>query len=265
MSISVINNGSIRNRTARPLNGKEIAEAVETHLITLTDKLLNAQDLLSDDILKLTEQLKLDIRREVKKQVRLSKINLTYPKVGWNIKTRLEQLPDDVFAVNAEVELDLERNVRLNLQFGDSGRGVVMASLEEEKIPNAQPDSDRTNFGIPVKADYLKADGTIGQVDVTELRRERRAARVVDVGSGANNREVRELPTYDDKGLIATEEVLMVGAENGQVIVTPAELPEITLDDVIATPPQLTTPPLEVPMEPKGVGTYGRPNAKFKK
>src|SRR5689334_12874920 len=161
--------GSLKSRFARPLNGLEVREAVETHLLTLTDRLLGNIGLLSDQVSTLSESLKSTIQEVFSRQSRLSKVHITYPKVGWNIKTRVEQLEDQSYVVNAEVELDLERNVRLNLHFGESGRGIVVASMEEEKIATDTPDHDRNLFDMPIQADYVKLDGTIGKVDIREL------------------------------------------------------------------------------------------------
>lgn len=251
--------GNLKPRRARPLNGLEVREAVETHLLTLTDRLLGNIGLLSDQIITLAEQLRGSVREVLSRQTRLSKVHLTYPKVGWNIKTRVEQLEDHSYTVNAEVELDLERNIRLNLQFGESGLGIVIASLEEEKIPTDTPDTDREAFNMPVEAEMIRKDGTTTKVDVRELRR---AARSVDVGSGAEARQPRAVPS-DEDGVIGTKEILMAVGDGGQPIVLPSELPEVTLD-IVATPPEPPKKPLDTPLPPKGVGQFGKPNVKFK-
>lgn len=256
--------GSLKSRNARPLNGLEVREAVETHLLTLTDRLLGNIGLLSDEVVSLSESLKEVVREVFSRQTRLQKVHITYPKVGWNIKTRVEQLEDHSYVVNAEVELDLERNVRLNLQFGESGRGIVMASLEEEKIPTNVPDHDRDLFGMPIQADYTRTDGTVGKVDIRELRGEKRSARTIDVGSGADNREVREVPAeieVDGQLIIGTKEILMRGEGTGKEVVLPNELPEI---DLVATPPQVPKEPPQAPLPPKGINKMGAPNVKFK-
>lgn len=254
----------LKNRQAKPLNGSEVRDAVKNHLLTLTGKMLNESGLLSDGIISLTQQLEEAMNAEFIKQSILQKVNVTYPKVGWNIKTRLEFSEKEIYSVNAEVELDLERNLRLNIQFGESGLGRVIKSLEEEKISSAVPDRDRESFGLKVEAEFLRPDGTTGKVDVAELRRERRAARTVDVGSGAQNRIPIRVPT-DERGIIETKEVLVTGGEQGNLIVTPAELPEISLDELVATPPMVPMEPLAAPLPPPGgMNRVARPNAKLK-
>lgn len=262
--------GSLKTRQARPLNGQEVREAVETHLLTLTDRLLSNIGLLSDQIISLSEQLRKNVRDVFSLQIRLNKIHVTYPKVGWNIKTRVEQLEDHTYIVNAEVELDLERNVRLNLQFGESGRGIVISSLEDEKIPIDTPDKDRRIFGLPIEADYTRPDGTIGKVDIRELHGQKERARIaktVDVGSGMAGREFRNVPAeieVNGRTIIGTKEILMKGGEDGQEVILPSDLPEITLNDLIATPPVIPKEPPKTPLPPKGIGNLGRPNVKFK-
>lgn len=274
----VLLDGSLKTRQARPLNGLEVREAVETHLLALTDRLLSNIGLLSDQVIKLSEELRNCIQDVFSRNFRLSKIHMVYPGVGWNIKTRVEQMEDHSYSVNAEVELDLDRLVRINLQFGESGRGIVMASLEEEKIPTNAPDRDRDLFGMPIEADYTRPDGTIGKVDIRELRDSKRAAKTIDVGSAAENRVAKEVPAeieIDGERVIGTKEILMTGGEAGQKVVLPTELPEITLDpltdgymyngeEVVATPPEVKKEPPAGPLPPKGVGKFGAPNVKFK-
>jgi hypothetical protein len=270
--------GSLKARQARPLNGLEVREAVETHLLTLTDRLLGNIGLLSDQVADLAEELRKNVRTVFSRQTRLGKVHITYPKVGWNIKTRVEQLEDHSYVVNAEVELDLERNIRINLQFGESGRGIVIASLEEEKIPTDTPDTDRRLFGMPVEAEYVRPDGTIGKVDIRELRGEKKIARTIDVGSGKDNREPREVPAeieIDGEIVIGTKEILMAVGEGGQPITLPQDHPEISLDDqhdgymyngesVVATVPEVPKEPPKAPLPPRGISKIGAPNVKFK-
>src|SRR5262245_1458366 len=119
MSISVPPRGlagSLQNRQARPLNGIEVSEAVHHHVMTLADKRHGNAGFLSDRIIEMVEKVHLDIGDELRKQTRLSKVNITYPKVGWSIKIRLEEA-NDLQWVTGEVELDLERNVRLSIRF----------------------------------------------------------------------------------------------------------------------------------------------------
>jgi hypothetical protein len=153
-----------------------------------------------------------------------------------------------------------------------------MASMEEEKIPTSAPDHDRDTFGMPIEAEYVKTDGTIGKVDIRELRTEKKAARTIDVGSGADGRVVREVPAeieIDGEITIGTKEILMRGEESGQRVVLPSELPEITLDtqkdgymyngeELVATPPEIPKEPPQGALPPKGISKIGAPNVKFK-
>jgi len=235
--------GSLQTRQARPLTGIEVGNAIERHILTLTDRLLHNAGLLSDNIIDLIEDLRITVIHVLGQQTRLGKVNVTYPKVGWNVKTRLEQSEDGVYSVNAEVELDLQRNVRINLQFGVSGVGRVIQSLEEEKISTPVPDKDRQQFGMPVEAEYLRPDGTVGKVDINELKPvEKRAARTVDVGR-------------------ARVEEVSIGAP----VILPSQLPEISLDDIIATPPEVPKEPPVKPLPDKGsMAQLTKPNVKFK-
>lgn len=254
----------LKTRQAKPLNGIEVREAVKNHLLTLTGKLLDESGLLSDAIISLNDQLSLAVDTEFLKYTPLQKINICYPKVGWNVRTRLEISENEIYSVNAEVELDLAMNYRLNIRFGESGLGRVVKSLEEEKITNAVPDRDRESFGLKVEAEFLRPDGTTGKIDVTELRRERRAAKTIDVGSGAENRLPIHVPT-DENGIIGTREILAGGGEIGNEIILPSELPEITLDDLIATPPEIPREPPPTPLPPPGgMNRVARPKVTLK-
>lgn len=255
---------TLAKRQARPMNGREISMAIENHVITLTNRLLNQVDLLSDNIMVLLENIGGEVRKELDKQYLLQKSHITYPKVGWNVKTRLEQLEDGTYSVNAEVELDLLAGTRRNLRFGESGLGNVIRSLEEEKIPTNIPDKDRQSFNLPVEAEYLKPDGTVGRVDINELKVEKRAARSVDVGRAAENRVSIQVPT-DENGEIGTKEIMVASGESGQTILTPKDLPEVSLDDLVATPPPPPEKPIETALPEKGINKIGRPNVKFKK
>lgn len=268
--------GSLRTRQARPLNGVEIKEALETHILSVAEKMLSEMGALSDQQIDLTDHLKPYIGPELNKIARLQRINITYPKVGWSIRVRLQQQDDGdiVYSVlNGEVELDLERNLRLHIPFGQPGNGPVLRSLEEEKIQNQVPDRDRQTFKLPVTAEYIKPDGTTGKVDLNELKAEkveRRAARVIDVGRGAENRVIRNLPAEieqeDGSIVIGTKEVPMVAGQHGDKIVTPNELPEISLDDILAEPPLVTMAPPDKPLpEPGSMAKINRPDVKFKK
>lgn len=237
--------GVLQTRQARPLNGKEVAEAIETHLLTVTEKMLSKQGLLSDQVIILTEELKQEIQDELSKQPLLQKVNLTFPGVSWNIKTRLEQLDNESYLVNAEVELDLMRNARYNIQFGQSGVGKVISSEEDEKIQTNVPDKDRQAFGLQVTAEYLRPDGTTGKVNISQMQGEKRAARTVDVG----------------KAKTIESEV-----STGAPVVLPSELPEVVLDDVVAAPPELEKAPLFEPLpSADSMAAKRRPDVKFKR
>jgi hypothetical protein len=263
---------SLASRQARPLNGLEVAAAIEKHLMVLTDKLLSDCGLLSDQVITLTSELSSFVKEELSKQSRLQKIHITYPKVGWNIKTRLEKRDDestDTYFISAEVELDLEKNVRLNIRFGESGLGTVVKSLEEEKIPNSIPDKDRKSFGLKVEAEYVSPDGLVKKVNLEELKGPRKAARTVDVGSGADNRVPVDLP-MEAKGVIVTERVLVAGGQVGEEIVLANKGPEITLEipegDLLAEVPIVPKEPPKIPLPPKGsMSSNTKPGVKFKR
>lgn len=266
---------ALKNRQAKPLTGLEVKDSIKNHLLTLTGKLLDESGLLSDAIVSLTEQLDEAMDIEFRKHTLLQKVNVAYPKVGWNVKTRLEISEMEVYSVNAEVELDLQYNHRINIRFGESGLGKVVRSMEEEKITNPVPDRDREKFGLKVEAEFLRPDGTTGKIDVTELRRQRRAAKTIDVGSGADNRLPIQVPT-DENGIIETREILAGGGEIGNEIVLPSELPEISLDtqkdgymyngeDLVATPPEIPKEPPAVPLPPPGgMNRVARPRVAIK-
>lgn len=247
MAISVPPRGigsSLGNRQARPLTGIEVREAIEKHVLTLTEKLLSNQGLLSDNIIELLDPTRVAISESLARVNPLQKVNITYPKVGWSIKIRLEET-DHMRWVSGEIELDLQRNVRIPIRFGPSGGGVIVASLEEEKIPTAVPDKDRNSFGLPIEAEYVKPDGTVGKVDIRELKGEKRAARSVDVG----------------RARVEGQEV-----SQGEPIKLPSELPEVTFDDVVATPPEPPREPLKEPLPPpKSMAQVKRPDVKFKR
>jgi hypothetical protein len=235
---------SLANRQARPLNGIEVREAVEHHVITVTDKLLDNAGVLSNKVIDIAEEVRQTVGAELYKQSRLQKVNVTYPKVGWSIKVRLEK-DGDIYGVNGEIELDLERNVRLNIRFGQSGQGVVVGSLDEEKIPTSIPDKDRQSFGLPVEAEFLRPDGTIGKVNIDELKGEKKAARTVDVGRAR------------------VQDVTL-----GDTIKLPSELPEVTFDDtdLVASPPEISKEPIKTPLPPtNSMYKSKRPDVKFKR
>lgn len=239
MPINVPSRGMLGNRQARPFTGIEIKKGVESHLMTLTEKMLSEQGFLTDEIITLTTNLKDLANEEMSKQALLNKLNVTYPNMGWNIKTRLLQRSDSSHHVASEVEIDLQRNVRIHVKMGDSSDGIVIRSMEEEKIPHGVPDRDRERFGMPVLAEYIRPDGTTGLVDIKELKR---AARTVDVGPAR---------TFD--------------VTQGEPIVTPAELPPVTFDDVVATPPTMDKAEPASPLPPpNSMAKQSRPNVKLK-
>jgi hypothetical protein len=236
--------GSLQNRQARPLNGIEVRDSVKKHVLAVGTRLLNDQGLKSDHVIELVDKVSEEIDQALSRETRLQKMNVTYPKVGWSIKIRLEET-ESMRWLSGEVELDLERNVRIPIRFGPSGGGIVVGSLEEEKLSTPVPDKTRQEFGLPVEAEYIKPDGTTGKVDINDLKpTERRAARTVDVGSAR----------------VQGEEV-----SQGVPVVLPSELPEISLDDLVATPPEVPKDIPAKPLPPKGSMTQvTRPNVKFK-
>jgi hypothetical protein len=279
MSVNVPSRDALANRQARPLTGVEVRDSIENHILTIANKLLDKVGLDSDDTLPMLDYLRESFRFSTINQTRLQKVHVTYPKVGWSIKIRIEQLEDRTTIINGrnlshivggEVEVDLEKNVRLSVGFGRSGEGIVVFSVEEEKIPSNIPDKDRQKFNLPVTAEFLKPDGTVGKVDINELRsdpKERRVARRVDVGSGAPHREAKLIPSYDENGVPTNVEVMVGGGEVGELVVTPDQLPEVSLDDLVGTPPvppELVPPTNSLP-PPNSMSKISRPNVKFKR
>lgn len=272
MPINVPSRDALANRQARPLNGVEVAKAIENHLLTLSTRLLDNAGVLSDEMLVLQDQLNQSFRSAIHFQSRLQKIHLTYPKVGWSIKLRLEKNETDPFSqLTADIEVDLERNVRINIQVGRSS-GMVISSMDEEKIPTSIPDRDRQKFELPVTAEFLKPDGTVGKVDLNEIKpQERRAARTVDVGSGAEKREARQIPIapFLDEAtgeIVTTTEVFVAGGQQGDIITLPDPNVEISLDDLMATPPTPEKEPITTPTPVVNpMSKIQRPNVKFKR
>jgi hypothetical protein len=255
------------NRQARPLNGKEVRDALEHHVFLMTDRLLEREGFKSDVMVHQIEQVSSSLAAELSKYSQLNRINIAYPKVGWSIKLRLEELEDRSSLINGEVELDLERNVRLNLRFGLSGVGNVISTLEEERIPSNTPDTLRKQFDLPVTADVVTADGRVEKVNLSKF--ERKAARTADVGSGAVGLE--KIEVYGEveiegevvPGLVQKN---ATGGEVGLDVVLPRDLPEITLDDVVATPPEIEKTPIETPLPAAGgMSKVTRPGVKFKR
>jgi hypothetical protein len=258
---------AIANRQARPLNGKEVREALEHHVFIMTDKILEKNNFKSDVMLHQIEQVSSSLAAELSKHSTLNRINISYPKVGWSIKLRLEEMEDKSNIINGEIELDLERNVRLNIRFGLSGVGNVISTLEEERIPSNTPDIIRKQFQLPITADVITPEGQIQKVDISNF--ERKAARTVDVGSGAEG--LRKIEVYGEvevegevvPGLVEKQ---ATGGEMGLEVVLPDQLPEVTLDDVVATPPEIDKKPIETPLPPpNSMARATRPNVKFKK
>lgn len=258
---------SIANRQASPLNGKDIKEALERHVFLLTDKILEKNNFKSDVMIHQIEQVSSSLASELSKHSALNRINITYPRVGWSIKLRLEELEDKSHIINGEIELDLQYNLRMSIRFGLSGLGNVISTLEEERIPSNTPDQLRKQFNLPITADVVTPDGSVKKVDLSNF--ERKAARTVDVGSGADNLE--KIQVYgevevDGEIVPGVVERQAAGGETGLDVVLPSQLPEITLDDVVATPPEIEKKPIETPLPPhNSMAGVRRPNVKFKK
>jgi len=274
MAINVPSRDALNSRQARPLNGIEINDAIENHILTLATRLLDKAGVLSDDILPLLDYLKESFRFSTINQTRLHKIHVTYPRAGWSIKIRIEELDAPTIIngsslshiVGGEIEVDLERNVRISLRFGRSGEGVVLSSLEDEKIPTQVPDRDRQRFDLPITAEFLKPDGTTGKVDIRDLQpKERKAARTVDVGSGAVDRRPITVSDQQDNGAIYTREVMAAPGGEGNVISLPDPSVEISLDDVVATPPSVPQEPISTPLPLSPMSKMSKPNVKFRR
>lgn len=253
---------AIQNRQASPLTGIEVRDAIQTHILTLAEKLLTDKaNFRSDRILLLTSQLEETCQKELLKITPLQKINITYPRTGWNVKVRLHLDNNEQNFLTATVELDLQYNIRIPIQIGDFLESIVVYDMEEEKIADGTPDRDRQKFGIPVYVDVNKPDGTIAKVNLAEVQSApRKAARSVDVGRAALNQIEILLPSDDGLVGISGSADSVLGAD----IVLPSELPEVTLDELVATPPPL---PMEAPvvLPPTGGMAKPRPAVKLKR
>lgn len=258
---------AIANRQARPLNGKEVKEALEHHVFIMTDKILEKNNFKSDVMIHQIEQVSGALSAELSKHSVLNRLNIAYPGVGWSIKLRLEELEDKSHIINGEIELDLQHNVRLNIRFGLSGVGNVISTIEEERIRTNTPDVFRKQFKLPITTNVVNPDGTIQRVDISNF--ERKVARSADVGSGADG--LKPVKVYgeveiDGKVEPGMVEKMATGGEVGVEVILPSQLPEITLDDVVATPPEIEKKPLEVPLPPpNSMAKVTRPNVKFKR
>ena len=259
--------GALANRQARPLNGKEVKSALEHHVFLMTDRILEENDFKSDTMIHQIEQVSSSLASELAKYSALNRINISYPGVGWSIKLRLEELEDASHIINGEIELDLTRNIRLNLRFGLSGVGNVISTREEERIPTNTPDLIRKQHNLPITADVITPDGQLKKVDISNF--ERKVARSADVGSGADGlAPVQVYGEVEVEGEVVpgVVEKMATGGEVGVDVVLPSELPEITLDDVVATPPEIDKKPLETPLPaPNSMAKVTRPNVKFKR
>lgn len=254
---------AINNRQAKPLTGIEIAEALKTHLLTLSEKMLTDKvNFRSDRIISLTTELEGKILEEFAKRNFLGKMNITYPRVGWSVRTRLHRKDsDESHFLTAEVELDLQYNMRILIQVGDSTDSIVVCDMEDEKISTSVPDRDRQKFGMPVFVDVNKPDGTVAKVNLAEVQSTpKRAARSVDVGRAATNQIEIILPTDNGPIGISGSADSVLGAD----IVLPSELPEVSLDNLVATPPPPPPmPPVVTP--PSGGMSKPRPAVKLKR
>jgi hypothetical protein len=255
---------AITNRQAKPLTGIEISEALKTHLLTLSEKMLTDKvNFRSDQIMTLTTELEGKILEEFAKRSFLGKMNVTYPRVGWSVRSRLHRKDaDESHFLTAEVELDLQYNMRILIQVGDPTDSIVVCDMEDEKISTSVPDRDRQKFGMPVFVDVNKPDGTVAKVNLAEVQSgPKKAARSVDVGRAALNQIEIILPTDDGPIGISGSADAVLGAD----IVLPSELPEVTLDHVVATPPPLPMPPPVVAPPVGGMQKTSRPAVKLKR
>lgn len=255
---------AITNRQAKPLTGIEIADALKTHLLTLSEKMLTDKaNFRTDMILSLTSELEGIIVEEFAKRNFLGKMNITYPRVGWSVRTRLHRRDtDESHFLTAEVELDLQYNMRILIQMGNSTDSIVVCDMEDEKISTGVPDRDRQKFGIPVFVDVNKPDGTIAKVNLAEVQSgPKKAARSVDVGRAATNQIEIILPTDNGPIGISGSADSVLGAD----IVLPSELPEVTLDEIVAKPPPLPMPPPVVAPPIGGMQKTSRPAVKLKR
>jgi hypothetical protein len=236
--------GRLMDRQAKPLNGQEVARAIESHLLSVANKILNDKDVYSDRAMELIEILKDDLHEVFLRETRLSKIHILYPKVGWEVKVRLEHNDHDEYHMSAEIELDLQRGTRIPFRVGQIGFGTIIGSREEERIPTTIPDKRRKEFDLPITAEIAKPNGEVVTVDLRDLQNERRSARTVDVGSA---------------------KILGQEVTQGEKIVLPSEVPEISMDELVAEPPTLPKNPDQKPLPPPGtMANKTQPKARFK-
>lgn len=237
----------VMSRIARPLNGLEIGEVIQLHVNRLAKEILLKAAIKERVAESLLSKLEESVVDRLTNHQRLRQVHLVYPKVGWQVKVRLERLDEAGmnYALNAECELDLDRNVRLILQFGESGQGDLVDSMEDERLSTDRPDEVREQFDLPIKIETMNPEGEVKSVDLKTLQQKdsgpKRAARTVDVGPAKTNSE----------------------AKVGEPVVLPSELPEVTLDLV---PPEPEKPiPTGPAPEPGGMAKTSKPNARWSK
>lgn len=253
----MVTGGGVRNnvkeRQAKPLNGTEVKEAIEAHMIELADSILRKENILSDQMLNLTDDFSSQITRALSIQSRI-KFNISFPKVGWKCTVRLEKLDDDSLSLSGEVELDLERNVRLTIPCGKYGKGITVSSLNDEKIPTNIPDADRERFNLPINLEHLNSDGGVTRTDLRELRSKepKVAARKIEIGSGVTSDTTTLVPDPQHK-----DEFLEVKVGN---ISLGSEI--IVEEDILPTISEPGKAPLTEPLSNSPLSNQSKPNFK---
>ena len=252
-------NKAVQSREALPLNGDEIKKAIYNHLSRLALKLVDKHELTTDSAI--IDELVTDATRVMSLQSRLH-IGSAYPKSGWRTIVRLEKI-DDKFYFTSEVELDLERNVRLNLRFGQTQSGIVIDTIDDEKIPSNIPDKDRTAFDLPISITKINTDGSVAKMDLRDIRAAKDDEQITTNGSTkpsipalAGGHTTNTLPSTTSNSDTTTT----------TTTTTSSSTPTTTTTSPVATPPpppQLQ--PLDSPLPAtQSMSTKTRPNTKLK-
>lgn len=194
----------VLERTARPLTGLEVKEALRRHLLELGQGLAQPLGPEADPLMHRFEN---EVLRKLDAQAELCKLNLVYPGVGWRVEVVLEELetPEEGLQrwLQALVELDLEPGKRKELQVGLAGRGLEVSKVEDEQLQSRVPDKVREQRGLPVEVDWVKGP--------ERGKAELKPARSVEIGGGAPDSpklpviEKAEMPIEDLIGELPKE------------------------------------------------------------
>lgn len=234
----------VMSRQARPLTGLEIGGALREGTLRVAQRLCGQLGLDSEETIAHLEMLGQQINNRLATQTVLQKTHLVFPHVGWRLRVNAECLADDKgWNLWCEVELDLERNRRIVMDFGVRGQGTIGQSDEEEQLSTDKPDDLRYAVGLKAQVDYVMPSGEVGKTEIdgsaSDVGGEKRVARSVDLS--------RSAPAVSNEPLVVVER---------------QELPEADL---------VGEPPLVEKSEPVGLtvggagGPGGKPRAQLKR